>query len=305
MKIAILGAGAIGCYYGAKLALAGEEVCFIMRSGYDYALEHGINIDTETGILEVPEPHLAKEAKDCGAVDLVMVCWKSSSNHLLGDILPHLVHEETRVITCQNGMGNAEHIAQYISPEKVYQGLCFISCMMENAGQVHHRGPNDIHLAPLIPTSDTLSLAEQYSKMLNGAGIRTEVFKEIERILWQKLTWNIPFNGLCLAHGGISVGELFTMPDEVERAWRIIIEICKCAELRGYPLPPDLPERQMKRTAPMGGFIPSSAFDYNKGRPVEYDSIWGIPLQKAQEVNAYIPEWEKLAADIRQLLQLS
>ena len=89
------------------------------------------------------------------------------------------------------------------------------------------------------------------------------------------------------------------MPEEVERARRIIEEVCATAELRGYPLPQDIVQYQMERTAVMGPFIPSSAVDYNLGRPVEYDAIWGTPLQRAREVHAPVPLWEQLCKDIQ------
>ena len=125
-----------------------------------------------------------------------------------------------------------------------------------------------------------------------------------EQILWCKLSWNIPFNGLCLAHGGISIRTLFTMPQEVQRARNIMQEVCRTAELRGFPLPAEIVTRQMDSTAAMGDFIPSSAVDYNRRRPVEYEAIWGTPLALAYAVSAPVPEWEQLSADIRARLSM-
>lgn len=89
------------------------------------------------------------------------------------------------------------------------------------------------------------------------------------------------------------------MPEEVDRARRIIEEVCVAAEMRGFPLPQDIVKYQMDRTALMGPFIPSSAVDYNLGRPVEYDAIWGTPLQRALAVQAPVPLWQKLCRDIQ------
>ena len=139
--------------------------------------------------------------------------------------------------------------------------------------------------------------------MFANAGIKTMAFSEAEKILWCKLSWNIPFNGLCLAHGGISVRRLFQMPGEAERARYIMNEVCAVAQARGYPLPLDIVNSQMERTSLMGDFIPSSAVDYLRGRPVEYDAIWGIPLQRAHEAGVDVPYWEQLCHDIRVRLQ--
>ncbi len=298
MKVAILGAGALGCYYGAMLAEAGIDVRFIMRSGYETARERGIRIDTNEREIFLSKPTVCKSPEECGPVDLVLVCWKSSSNAYLNTALPPLLHDATDVMTLQNGMGNAEAIAEYVPAQRVYLGLCFISCMMNEDGSIHHRGGNEIQLAPLVASDEGFERADLYSEQFSEMKIRTHAFREIEEILWRKLSWNIPFNGLCLVHGGISIEQLFAMPDEVERAERIIAEVVHCSALRGHPLSDDLVEQQMKRTRPMGGFIPSSAMDYLHGRPIEFQNIWGIPLERAREVNAPIPEWEKLVIDI-------
>ncbi len=299
MTIAILGAGALGCYYGARLAEAGNEVRFIMRSAYDPVKEHGLQVTSVAGDVYLPQPLVYRSPQDCGPVDLVIVCWKTTCNDKLATALPPLLHEGTRVITLQNGMGNAEAITAIVPAERVFIGLCFVCAMMPEPGKINHLEGGDIQFAPAQPTDEGLQQAEEFAALFAAARICTRAFLHAEQILWCKLSWNIPFNGLCLAHGGISVRELFTMPAEVERARTIMEEVCLTAQMRGFPLPLDIVHRQMERTARMGDFIPSSAVDYNLGRPVEYQAIWGSTLERAQEVSAPVPVWEKLAADIR------
>ncbi len=298
MKIAILGAGALGCYYGAMLANAGLDLRFIMRSGYERARREGIHVDSDKGAIHLPQATICASGEECGPVDLVLVCWKSSSNAALATALPPLLHENTDVMSLQNGMGNVEMIANYVEARHVYLGLCFISCMMKPSGEIHHRGGNEVQIAPLHAEPETHARAAQYSELLKSASITARAFEQIEEILWRKLSWNIPFNGLCLAHGGISIEQRFAMPHEVERARRIIQEVANCAALRGHPLMDNLADMQIARTTPMGGFIPSSAMDYLMGRPIEYQNIWGIPLERAHEVQAPVPEWERLTRDI-------
>ena len=107
---------------------------------------------------------------------------------------------------------------------------------------------------------------------------------------------------MCLAKGGISVGELYKDPSNVERARRIMEEVVSAAKARGYTLRDDLVDYHMQRTETMGGFTPSSAIDYNMGRPIEYEAIWGAPIAKAREAGASIPEWEQLDREIRERL---
>lgn len=299
MNIAILGAGALGCYYGARLTQAGHQVTFIMRSAYEPVQQNGLTIRSIFGDIHLPQPRIARSPEECGPVDLVIVCWKTTCNAGLQQALAPLLHETTRVLTFQNGMGNAEAIAQYVPAERVFIGLCFVCVMMDTPGIIDHLEKGDIQFAPLVPSEQGLTEAHELAALFEGTPVNTECFMHAERILWCKLSWNIPFNGLCLAHGGISIRQLFTMPQEVERARLIMNEVCHAAEMRGYTLPPEIITRQMESTAAMGDFIPSSAVDYLRGRAVEYDAIWGTPMQLALGANATIPHWEQLAADIQ------
>ena len=299
MKTAILGAGALGCYYGARLAESGHDVTFIVRSAYDPIRQNGLRVESVDGDIHLPAPRICRSAQECGPVDLVIVCWKTTCNDKLAEALPHLVHPVTEVITFQNGMGNAEAISAFVSPQQVYIGLCFVCCMMDEPGIIRHLEGGSIQFAPFEASDAGEQRAADFAEMFRKARIQTRSFRHAEQIQWCKLSWNIPFNGLCLALGGISIRQLFTMPEQVERARAIMQEVCHTAEKRGYPLPLDIVHEQMERTSRMGDFIPSSAVDYLRERPVEYDAIWGITLERALSAGAQVPHWEQLSRDIR------
>lgn len=305
MKIAILGAGALGCYYGARLAEARHDVTFIVRSAYDAIREQGLHVESVEGDIHLPHARVCRTPQECGPVDMVVVCWKAPCNSGFAEALPPLLQEGTEVVTLQNGMGNAEAIAAFVPAARVFIGLCFVCCMTsDNLAVVRHLDGGNIRFAPLAADEAGERRAGEIAAMFRAARIETSAHRHPEEILWTKLTWNIPFNGLCLAHGGISTKTLFTMPEEVTRARAIMEEVCAAAAGRGFPLPRDIVEWQMKRTEVMGEFIPSSAVDYLKGRPVEYDAIWGTPLSRAKAAGVPVPELERLCADIRKRLNL-
>ncbi len=303
MKIAILGAGALGCYYGARLAEAGHDVTFILRSAYEPVRKNGLRVQSVYGDIYLPSPQITRTPEECGPVDLVIVCWKTTCNSLLPAALPPLLKDSTRVLSFQNGMGNAEAIATIVPAERVFIGLCFVCAMMDTPGEIRHLEGGTIRFAPLLPTNAGESQAQELAGLFAGTPVETAYARHIEQILWTKLSWNIPFNGLCLAHGGISIRQLFLMPGEGDRARAIMNEVCRAAALRGFPLPQEIISRQMEQTSKMGDFIPSSAVDFNRHRPVEYDAIWGTPLARAKEAGAAVPEWERLCDDIRARLQ--
>ena len=299
MKIAILGAGALGCYYGARLVEAGHDVCFIGRSVCEPLVADGLHVESVHGDIHLPRVQVCRTAEECGPADLVIVCWKTTCNDQLGGSLPALIKENTEVLTLQNGMGNAEAISAFVAADRVYIGLCFVCCMMDEPGRIRHLEGGDIQFAPFVSSAAGSARARELARLFEQARIGSTAFDHAEQIQWCKLTWNIPFNGLCVAHGGISVKTLFTLPGEDARAQAIMEEVCQTAEKRGFPLPMDIVHRQMERTRIMGEFIPSSAVDYLRGRPVEYDAIWGSTLARAHEAGAQVPHWEQLAADIR------
>lgn len=305
MKIAILGAGALGCYYGARLAEAGEDVSFIMRSDYDSVREHGIEIKSVNGDISLPSPQVFRSPGEVGPVDLAIVAWKTTSNNQLADALPPLVGPDTLVLTLQNGMGNAESIAALVDPTRVFVGMCFICAMKSTPGEVRHLEGGDIQFAPFASSPKGSETARKLSELFNNAHVPSKAFDHSEQIQWFKLVWNIPFNGLCLAKGGISIAELYQNPDNVTRARKIMEEVVRAAKARGYSLPDSIVDFQMGRTEKMGAFVPSSAVDYNMGRPIEYEAIWGIPLAKARHSGTSTPEWDKLDTEIRARIGLS
>lgn len=305
MKIAILGAGALGCYYGARLQESGQDVSFIVRSEYDYLKEHGLQVKSLHGDISLPSIKVYRESAEVGPVDLVVVAWKSTANAGFSVALPPLIGPNTIVVTLQNGMGNAEEIARIIPPERIHVGLCFICAMRGEPGHINHLEGGNIQFAPFIPSPDGTQKAQEISELFAKAGIKTRAFDVAEQIQWYKLVWNIPFNGLCLALGGISIADLYKNPENVARARRIMEEVVQAAKARGYTLPDDLVDFHLSRTESMGAFVPSSAVDYNKGRPVEYTAIWGDPLSKAKQAGASVPEWDRLDQEIRKRLNLA
>ena len=123
MKIAILGAGALGCYYGARLQESGQDVSFIVRSEYGYLKEHGLQVKSLHGDISLPHINVYRDTEEVGPVDLVVVAWKSTANAGFSRALPPLMGPDTTVVTLQNGMGNAEEIARIIPADRIYVGL--------------------------------------------------------------------------------------------------------------------------------------------------------------------------------------
>src|SRR5262245_47544842 len=125
MKIGVVGCGALGSFYGAKLSRDGQEVHFLLRSDYDVVRRRGVEILSADGNFHA-HPKVAKTPEEIGVCDLVLIGLKTTANHQFPKLVPPLVGENTAVFTLQNGLGNEEELAKLFGPEKILGGLCYV-----------------------------------------------------------------------------------------------------------------------------------------------------------------------------------
>ncbi|MCW1884967.1 2-dehydropantoate 2-reductase [Luteolibacter flavescens] len=301
-SVAIVGAGAIGLYYGARLAAAGEDVRFLLRSDYDAVQRDGIRIESVAGDLHLPPEQVQshRTPEEIGPVDLVIVAWKTTSNHLLADVLPPLLHEGTQVLTLQNGLGNCEALAAIVGPQRVLGALCFVCLNRLSPGHVSHTAGGKISVGEHV--NDERGRAAEIARRFTAAGIPTDAAPSLAAAQWTKLVWNIPFNGLAIAEGGVTTDVLLATPGVEAEIRALMAEVIAAARAQGLPLEDKLIGFNVERTRPMGPYRPSSMIDYVEGREVEYDSIWAEPLRRAKTAGIEVPHLEKLATRIRERL---
>ena len=297
----MVGAGAIGLYYGARLAAAGEDVRFLLRSDFDTVKREGIRIESVAGDLHLPAVEAFRSTSEIGQVDLVILAWKTTSNELLDEVLPPLLHDKTQVLTLQNGLGNCERIAEIAGPERVLGALCFVCLNRLSPGLVSHTAGGRISVGEFI--NDGRGRAGEIARRFSAAGIPTEAAESLVEAQWKKLVWNIPFNGLAIAEGGVTTEDLLATPRIEDEIRALMAEVISVARAQGLPLEGSLIDFNVERTRPMGPYRPSSMIDYVEGREVEFDSIWGEPLRRARKAGIPIPHMEKLAERIKARLE--
>ena len=145
-RIAIVGTGAIGGYYGARLAEAGQEVVFLLRSDFEYVSQHGFNVESVAGDFQLPEVVCARDSANIGPVDLVIVAWKATSNRHYEKVIRPLLHEDTQILTLQNGLGNCEALAELFGAHRVFGGLCFVCVNRISAGKISHTASGQVRV---------------------------------------------------------------------------------------------------------------------------------------------------------------
>ena len=299
-KIAIIGTGAIGGYYGCRLADAGQEVHFLLRSDLEAVRKSGrLRVELPKGEILVPANHVQGRPEDIGPCDLVIIALKTTANGVFEKLLRPLLHENTALLTLQNGLGSDEQLAKLFGSQRVLGGLCFICVNRVAPGEILCIQPGTVAFGNFgRPIDERLRAV---SAMFEKAGVKAMTDDNLSELRWKKLVWNVPFNGLAIAGGGITTDKILACP-ELETQVRLIMkEVIDAAAKFGHVIPQSFIEKQVSITRPMGPYRPSSLIDYLEGREVEVESIWGEPVRRAQSVGASVPRMEMLYALLKRL----
>ena len=299
-SVAVVGSGAVGLYHGGRLAAAGADVRFLLRSDYAAVKRDGLRCQSLHGDFALPQVNGFQTPEEIGPVDLVIVSWKTTANAHLKEVLPPLLHADTQVLTLQNGLGNCETLADLVGAERVLGALCYICLNRLAPGYVNHSGGGKTSIGEFL--QDQRGRAVEIVRRLVQAGIRAELDEPLQEAQWKKLVWNVPFNGLAIAEGGMTTDRLLASAELETEIRALMAEIITAARARGLSLSDELIDYNVNRTRPMGPYRPSSMIDYTEGREVEIGPIWEQPLRFGQEAGVAMPHLETLLSRIRQRL---
>lgn len=283
MRIAIIGAGALGLYYGAMLQKAGQEVRFLLRRDYEAVMRHGLRVTSPRGDFHLAQVQGFRTPEELGEVDLVLVGLKTFANDRLPELLRPFLGQRAVVLTLQNGLGNEDLLAGLVGPERVLGGVAFLCANRGEPGTVHHLGVGMIRLGEYA--GGLSERAQSVAALFREAGVRCEAVADLLRARWEKLVWNIPFNGLCTVTG-LPTGRLLAHPPLRGEIGSLMREVIAGANAQGLSAPIDEKDfiRQMfELTEGMGDYRPSMMIDREEGRPLELKAIYELPLSRAVE----------------------
>ncbi len=291
-KFAVVGSGAVGGYYGAKLAHHGRDVRFLMRSDLAFVKEHGLTVRSPEGLIHLDNVHACASTGQIGPSDVVLIALKATSNSALEKLIPPLLKDDTILLTLQNGLGNDEFLAGRFGAERVMGGLCFVCLNRVAPGVIEHYGHGRVSIGEFQrpPLPRTLEMVAEFQ----ACGIDTSLVDNLVAERWRKLVWNVPFNGLSIAAGKVTVGEI--LADEGLRSLvrSLMREVIDSAGKLGCDIPLDFIDDNIRRSLPMGDYRPSSLLDFAAGRAVEVEAIWGEPYRRAVRAGADVPRLEML-----------
>ena len=281
MRIGVIGAGALGLYYGALLQRGGHDVRFLMRRDFQAVSNQGLKVTSPKGDFHLAEVRACRDSREIGPVDLVLVGLKAHANDRLVELVQPLVAPATTILNLQNGLGNEEVLATTFDRQQIVGGVAFLCCNRGDPGTVHHLAQGSIRIAEFVGEPGTR--LEQLAATFSRAGIPCEACADLARIRWEKLVWNIPFNGLC-ALTGLPTDRLLACAETRQLIAELMQEVIDAANRQNLSQPIEAPgfiERMLQVTAGMGAYRPSMMIDRLNHQPLELEAIYQVPLQRA------------------------
>jgi len=301
MNITVVGPGAIGLFYAARLTEAGAKVGLLLRSDYEAVRDRGILVRGRKDELHIAPERLRACAKpeEAAPADLVLVTLKNTANHQFASLIGPLLGPDTAILTLQNGLGADQELAQLFGAERILGGLSFIACNRVAPGVVECFHPGTITLGELNrPASDR---AQAIASLFEKAGIPCKAVDNLAEARWRKLVWNIPFNGLSIAAGGITTDRILADPSLAAEVRALMDEVAVAAKALGFEIPEKFIQGQLDVTPKLGAYRPSSLIDWQAGREVEVEAIWSEPLRRAAAAGAQTPRLALLSSLLRML----
>ncbi|MGN6367357.1 MAG: 2-dehydropantoate 2-reductase [Phycisphaerae bacterium] len=275
------------------MALAGEEVRFLMRGDYEAVRARGLEVRSCDGdfVLPAGKVKVFREVREMGKVDLVIVGLKTTSEGLYGELIGPLVGEGTVILSIQNGLGTDERLAELFGRERVIGGLAFVCINRVGAGVIHHMSHGIVRIGEFGggPSART----EQIARLFVRAGIRCEVLESLKKGRWEKLVWNIPFNGLG-AVMDLTTDRLIGSAEGRELVGGLMREVMAAGRADGVVFDVSTEEmiaRQMRATEGMGAYRSSMQIDRQEGREMEVEAILGEPLRRGRAKGVEMGVW--------------
>jgi len=293
-----MGAGAVGGYFGARLAAAGNDVTFVARGEHLRAMERdGLRIASVQGDLAIGG-RFAAAAGTAGPADLVLLAVKSQDTDTAARALAPLIERDTAILSLQNGVDNAERVARLWGADRSLAGVAHISARVAAPGVIEHTGGGEIVLGATQPGGGEKARAAH--AILAKAGVPCELSAHIQEALWKKLAWNAPFCALaCLLR--MTVGEILASPalDGLVRA--CVEEVREAAACRGVMLPPTTAQDAITVSAALRDVKPSMLQDLEAGKPLEHEALNGVVVRTLQHAGRRAPISELLYASLCRL----
>ena len=296
MKYAIIGTGAIGGFYGARLDKAGFEVHFLLHTDYQYVVDHGLTIDSCDGNFTLPSPKVYDSTSEMPQCDVVIVALKTTQNHLLPSLLPPLLKPDTIILLIQNGIGVEADVQQLFPSQPIAAGMAFICSAKAGPGHINHQFYGNINIG-----NYSCHNPQRYNQMLadfRAAGIGAADVEYLEA-RWKKAVWNMPFNGMTVALN-TTTNRLLSCESTHRLIYDQMLEVIGAAQALGVKnLDTRFADKMIANTIKMPPYSPSMKLDFDFHRPMEINYLYTRPIAEARAAGFAMPKLEMLEAELQ------
>ncbi|MGH7831817.1 MAG: ketopantoate reductase family protein [Candidatus Binatia bacterium] len=285
-RIAVMGAGAVGGYFGARLAAGDHEVAFIARRKQVEAMRRdGLKVKSILGDFHI-RSLFASDPEEIGAVDLILLCVKSYDTQEAAAKLAPLVRPDTIILSLQNGVDNPEKIASLWGRNRTLAGVVYIGARVVTPGTIEHVAAGRITLGEL--DGGASERTKTVHRLFAAAQIPCTISTEIRKVLWGKLVWNAPFCAIsCLTRA--TVTEILASDPLRELAIDCMEEVREAARCKGIDLGPSIVAETLSLSQALGDFKPSMLQDLEAGKPLEHEAFNGVVANALREAGKEAP----------------
>ena len=289
MRIAVMAAGALGGYFGARMAAAGHDVFFIARGSNLQAIrKNGLKVESVHGDLHLPKPNVTDDPENVGPVDIVLFAvklWDSEKAAI--QTLP-LVGSQTRIIPLQNGVDSTERLAPVLGADHVVAGSAYIATVLSAPGVVTHTSQFARMVCGRTDGRPDERL-ESFSDAAHMAGIDITVSEAIDRERWQKFVFLVGLSG-ATATTRLPLGPILADPDTRAFFYSLMREVVAVGRAKGIPIPENFAEDRMKfAEASPPTFKASMLHDLERGNRLELDWLAGKIVELGRSLGVPTP----------------
>ena len=303
-RIGIIGTGAIGGFYGMLLARAGHDVHFLLRSEYAAVVERGLQLNSSVhGALHLPAVQAYRNIEDMPQCDWLLVGAKTTANAELAPLIAKAAAPGAKVVLLQNGLAVEDELRPLLSDDlHLLGGLCYICVHRSAPGVIEHQALGAINLAyhsgPLDGDESRLALVEEGAGLLRSTGLDSAAMRDLAQTRWQKLVWNIPYNGLSVLLDA-DTRRMMGNADSRALIADMMQEVVRAAQALGYAMPENYADKLLAATQRMPDYLPSMYHDFAQGRPAELHAIYEAPLAVAYAAGFDMPKVRALYQALR------
>ena len=303
LRIGIVGTGAIGGFYGLMLAKAGHDVHFLLRSEYQAVVASGLRLNSAVhGQLHLQPVQAWGDPAEMPACDWLLVGAKTTSNAQLAPVITRLSRPGTRVVLLQNGLAVEEQLRPLLPGNlHLLGGLCFICTHRAAPGVIEHQALGAVNLgyhSGPAGAGESLAIVEEGAELFRSAGLESVAMADLQQARWQKLVWNVPYNGLSVLLGA-GTTRLMANADSRALILELMREVVQGAAACGQVLPEGYPEKLLATTERMPDYLPSMYHDFQHKRPLELQAIYAAPLAAAAATGCELPKMRMLHQALR------